>query len=194
MTGSLQQKKLASGKEYYYIKLTYINRNTGKRSYKTIGTGLEVKNNKRKAEAFKNDCIEKYSFLENVCNNTFDTNILLSDYLDRWLEGKKIDLKTSTYEGYVYRVKRIKDYFDLKHQRLIDITPRDLDQFYKYCLQYGKINQKTHEKELLSVQYWMGHEDAQTTLNIYSHFNKQQLNSSENDLSEISMMASDLFA
>lgn len=48
--------------------------------------------------------------------------------------------------------------------------------------------------DLKRLQYWMGHEDAQTTLNIYSHFNKQRLNSSENDLSEISMMASDLFA
>lgn len=127
MTDSLQQKKLASGKEYYYVKLTYIDRITGKRKYKTVGTGL-VKNNKRKAESFKNECIEKYSFLENVCNDTFDTNILLSDYLDRWLDGKKIDLKTSTYEGYVYRVKRIKDYFEPKHQRLIDITPRE--KFY----------------------------------------------------------------
>lgn len=152
MTGSLQQKKLASGKVYYYVKLTYIDKSTGKRKHKTLGTGFEVKNNKRKAESFKNECIEKYSFLENVCNDTFDTNILLSDYLDRWLDGKKIDLKTSTYEGYAYRVKRIKDYFEPKHQRLIDITPRDLDQFYKYCLQYGKINQKTHEKEPLSVR------------------------------------------
>ncbi len=47
--------------------------------------------------------------------------------------------------------------------------------------------------DLKQLQYWLGHEDAQTTLNIYSHYNKQRLNSCENDLSEISMMASDLF-
>lgn len=48
--------------------------------------------------------------------------------------------------------------------------------------------------DLKQLQYWMGHEDAQTTLNIYSHYNKHRLNSCENDLSEVSMMASDLFA
>lgn len=152
MTGSLQKKKLASGKEYYYVKLSYIDKSSGKRRYKTIGTGLEVKNNKRKAEDFKKECIEKYAFLEKVTSHTLDTNILLCDYLDRWLDDKRIDLKTSTYEGYAYRVKRIKDYFEPKRQRLIDITPRELDLFYKYCLQYGKINQKTHEKEPLTVR------------------------------------------
>ena len=44
------------------------------------------------------------------------------------------------------------------------------------------------------LQYWLGHTDTQTTLNIYSHFNKQRLNTSENDLSEISMATADLFA
>lgn len=152
MTGSLQKKKLASGKEYYYIKLSYIEKGTGKRKSKTLGTGLEVKNNRRKAEAFKKECIEKYAFLENISECTLDTNILLCDYLDKWLEDKKIDLKTSTHEGYSYRVKRINDYFSPRQMKLIDLMPKDLDLFFKYCLQYGKINQKTKEKEPLSVR------------------------------------------
>ena len=147
MTGSLQKKKLASGKEYYYIKLSYIEKGTGKRKSKTLGTGLEVKNNRRKAEAFKKECIEKYAFLENISECTLDTNILLCDYLDKWLEDKKIDLKTSTHEGYSYRVKRINDYFSPRQMKLIDLMPKDLDLFFKYCLQYGKINQKTKEKK-----------------------------------------------
>ena len=48
--------------------------------------------------------------------------------------------------------------------------------------------------DLKKLQYWLGHSDTQTTLNIYAHFNRQQLNTSENDLSEISNKASDLFA
>lgn len=152
MTGSLQKKKLASGKEYYYIKLSYIEKGTGKRKSKTLGTGLEVKNNRRKAEAFKKECIEKYAFLENISECTLDTNILLCDYLDKWLEDKKSDLKTSTHEGYSYRVKRINDYFSPRQMKLIDLMPKDLDLFFKYCLQYGKINQKTKEKEPLSVR------------------------------------------
>ena len=44
------------------------------------------------------------------------------------------------------------------------------------------------------LQYWLGHVDVQTTLNIYAHFNKHKLNLNDNDLSEISMAADGLFA
>ena len=47
--------------------------------------------------------------------------------------------------------------------------------------------------DLKKLQYWTGHSDASTTLNIYSHFNRKRLNESENDLNGISAAASDLF-
>ncbi len=47
--------------------------------------------------------------------------------------------------------------------------------------------------DLKKLQYWLGHSDASTTLNIYSHFNRKRLNESENDLNSISAAASDLF-
>lgn len=47
--------------------------------------------------------------------------------------------------------------------------------------------------DLKKLQYWLGHSDALTTLNIYSHFNRKRLNESENDLNSISAAASDLF-
>lgn len=47
--------------------------------------------------------------------------------------------------------------------------------------------------DLKKLQYWIGHSDASTTLNIYSHFNRKRLNESENDLNSISAAASDLF-
>lgn len=227
-----------------------------------------------------------------------------------------------------FRINAIKRYFETKHYKLLDITPKILDTYFRYCLQYGKVNQKTKELEPLSVrsvrdyrnilysvfaqakidgilkvnpvndvhrrknkeyseeyyfmtedeisellhfmiqneqlqnkaffqsdyqnhdgyvftwedgraynpdyisklfkkamksfgrpeitlynlrhscasmlinkgwdikklQYWLGHTDAQTTLNIYSHFIRQRLNASDNDLSQISLDAADLFA
>lgn len=72
--------------------------------------------------------------------------------MDYWLEGKKGQLKRSTYEGYVFRVKRIKQYFEEKNLRLVDVTPKILDSYFKYALQYGKVNQKTKEHEPLSVR------------------------------------------
>ena len=50
MTGSLQKKTLADGKEYYYMVLNFYDRHTGKRKPKWIPTELPVKGNKRKAE------------------------------------------------------------------------------------------------------------------------------------------------
>lgn len=40
--------------------------------------------------------------------------------------------------------------------------------------------------DIKKLQYWPGHMDTQTTLNIYAHFNRQRLNTSNNDLREIS--------
>ena len=48
--------------------------------------------------------------------------------------------------------------------------------------------------DLKKLQYWLGHSDAQTTLNIYSHFYRRRLNTSPNDLAEISKGVEGLFA
>ena len=47
--------------------------------------------------------------------------------------------------------------------------------------------------DVKKLQYWLGHSDTQTTLNVYSHFNKKRLNESINDLTEISKNADKLF-
>ncbi len=47
--------------------------------------------------------------------------------------------------------------------------------------------------DIKQLQYWLGHADPDTTLRIYSHYNKQRLNATENDLSEISRAAEELF-
>lgn len=47
--------------------------------------------------------------------------------------------------------------------------------------------------DIKKLQYWLGHTDTQTTLNIYAHFNRQRLNTSENDLNEISLVSAELF-
>ena len=48
--------------------------------------------------------------------------------------------------------------------------------------------------DIKKLQYWLGHADTQTTLNIYAHFNRMRLNTSENDLSEISLVSAELFS
>lgn len=155
MTGTLRIKVLSSGKSYYYINLSYKDRQTDKWKAKTIKIGLEVKNNKRKAESMIKDVLEQYAYLEEL-PETFDTSInadiTICDYLDLWLNDKQREVRESTYEVYVYRTNAIKAYFQSKNLRLVDITPKVLDMYFKYCLRYGKVNQKTREREPMAVR------------------------------------------
>lgn len=155
MTGTLQTKQLKSGKSYYYVRLSYKDPRTAEWKTKTLATKLEVKNNKRKAEAMIQPFIEQYSYLEElpaVYNTAVCPDISLCDYIDLWLNDKKHDLKISTYEAYTYRVNCIKAYFQNKNPKLVDVTPKMLDTFFKYSLKYGKVNQKTKEREPLAVR------------------------------------------
>ena len=155
MTGTLQIKKMKSGNSYYYIKLSYKDSRTNEWRQKTLATKLEAKNNKRKAESMVAKFIEQYSYLEELpsdYNLSVNPDITLCEYMDLWLKGKKIDLKEPTYEAYTYRVNRIKEYFKNSNPRLVDITPKIIDTYFKYSLKCGKVNQKTKETEPLSVR------------------------------------------
>ena len=155
MTGSLQIKKLKSGKSYYYVRLSFRDARTGQWKTKALATGLETRNNKKKAESMIITYIEQYSYLEelpNEFNILINPDVTLDDYLNIWLKDKKRDLKESTYESYVFRVNCIKKYFEGKRTKVIDVTPKMMDIFFKYCLKFGKINQRTKEREPLAVR------------------------------------------
>lgn len=155
MTGTLQIKKLASGKAYYYVKLSYKDPHTSAWKSKTLATKLAEKNNKRKAETMISKFIEEYSYLEELpdtYNTSINPEITICDYLDLWLKDKSRGIKTSTCESYTYRVNCMKNYFKAKNPKLVNVTPKTLDIYFKYCLQYGKVNQKTHKREPLAVR------------------------------------------
>ena len=154
MTGNLFTKTTSKNQEYYYVNLSYKDPASGKWKIKTVSTGLPVKNNKRKAEALIPAFLEKYSYLESLAlsERNIDIDILLCDYMDIWLSGKTGEIKHATLEGYAARIRSIKKYFEPKRLRVRDVTPRDLDTYYKWCLQFGKTNQKTRDPEPLSVR------------------------------------------
>lgn len=103
MTGTLRTKTLSSGKSYYYINLSYKDPKTNKWKAKTLSTGLEVKNNKRKAESMIKQTLEEYAYLEKAPLD-YDSPVTLDttfcDYLDIWLAGRKFEIKNSTFEVY----------------------------------------------------------------------------------------------
>ena len=151
MTGTLITRKLSSGNSYFYVRLSYKDPRTNTWKTKTLATKLAVKNNKRKAEAMIKKFIEEYDYLEELpadCSAFIDPDIRICEYMDLWLADKKRDLKKSTYEAYEYRVSRIKEYFEKENPRIVDVTPKMLDTYFKYSLKYGKINQKTKKRNL----------------------------------------------
>lgn len=156
MTGTIQSKTLRSGKTYLYVYLSYKDPVTGKWKQKTVPTGLEEKGNKRKAQALVPATVKEYAYLEEkpASLTTLSPEIPLLEYLNIWLEQKKICVETATYESYVYRSKGIIRFFETHHPdiKLRDVTAATLNQLFNYQLQYGKINQKTKRPEPLSVR------------------------------------------
>ena len=47
--------------------------------------------------------------------------------------------------------------------------------------------------DIKKVQYWLGHEDIQTTLNIYAHYIKSRNNQDGSDLEELPSQVAGLF-
>lgn len=148
MTGSLQAKKLADGKMYYYMVLNFYDKKTRKRKQKWISTGLCVTGNKRKAEQMLRQELVKYT------SNEFDgtSEMLFSDWVSHWLDMKKGVVELSTYESYSLSARHIMDYFGDRKLRLIDLKPHHFEEFYHEMLTEGKVNQKTKERSGLAVR------------------------------------------
>lgn len=141
ITGSVQINK-----GYYFIVFNMYNE-YGKRKPEWHSTGLKVDNNERKnnqirkqAEKMLNEELVRVnaenSFsnkLNTIAKNSKYSNILFSDYMLEWLENIKPKVVQSTYIGYEQVVKgRLCPYFKSKKIKLIDLRPRDIQDFINY--------------------------------------------------------------
>ncbi len=154
MTGSLKTKTTSSGKEYFYVRLSYKDPHTLKWKTRDVKTGLPTKGNKRKAESMINGFIEQYAYLEqlSVIQDDINPNIELCDFLDLWLEEKSCEICGNTCDTYRSRLVTIKRYFGPRHIRVKDVTPKILTDFYHYSLKYGRVSQKDQSLQPLSVR------------------------------------------
>jgi len=128
MTGCLQTK---SGK--YYVVLSFKNE-MGKRQQKWINTGLEVKDNKRKAELFLKKTISEYS----NANITPHKNILFIDFMYHWLETIENSIEPNTHTSYCATITNyIKPHFTETAVKLQNLKPTDIQVFYNVQLKKG---------------------------------------------------------
>lgn len=109
----------------YYAVLSYTDA-FGKRRTKWVNTGLSVRGNKKKAEAFLMEERKKFQTAEPVTGG-----VLFADYIEQWLEVAKPTIAVATYASYCSMVKRvIAPYFRERRITLQGLTPKDIQDFY----------------------------------------------------------------
>lgn len=160
MTGSIQTKTTKSGKHMLYAVLYYKDPITLKGCTKWVSTGLEEKGNKRKAVSLFPEYMEKYKFLEQAKTEQ-SADMPFVDYYNSWLEKKKTDgsIELSTWEGYQVHSTHIIDYFSKHNVKLCELTPKHIQEYYDYQLQYGKKSQKTGQRSALAPRTVRSHKN-----------------------------------
>ena len=128
-------------KGFLYGVITYYDEANVKR-HKWISTGLKERGNKKeakkiaeeKAEEFEKELIasrNKISRRANVSEaDKSDAVMLFTDYCDRYVEERKPKLSASVYYGYKRYIPLFKKFFDKRKLRLIDVTEKELNEFY----------------------------------------------------------------
>lgn len=125
----------------YYAVLTYSDRN-GKRKSKWISTGLPVKGNKKKAEAFLLQARQEFQPEE---KKQLGEDVLFADYMEQWLEIVKSTISISTYSSYANCVQKIiVPYFRERKIMLQDLQAKDIQNFYLYQLKRVSANSVIH--------------------------------------------------
>jgi len=121
-TGHLREK---NGKWHCVLNLYDEN---GKRCQKSHSTGLPIKGNKKKAEKILNAMCLEYDSR----NLNYYSTILFSDYLKKWLNSIKQEVRPNTYRTYKGNMENhIIPYFENKKLMLQDIKPFHLSEYYK---------------------------------------------------------------
>ena len=120
VAGHVREKK-----GYFYAVLNYTDA-FGNRKTKWIKTGLPVKGNKKKAEAFLQE--QRRKFVQDVPPAD---DMLFADFMEQWLEIVKTSIAVPTYASYCNMVKKvISPYFREKGITLKGLTAKDIQDFY----------------------------------------------------------------
>lgn len=157
ITGSLQTKY---GK--YYAVLNLYSQD-GKRRQKWIGTGLEIKGNKKKAKAFLDELLTVYNkkqqtILKAISKMKYPEKFLQEQsrimalplflFIEEWIEHSTHSLQPTTVDGYKALCSgRLREYFEPLGTTVYDLTGDDLNEFYAYltkCGLKGSTRQKYH--------------------------------------------------
>lgn len=144
VNGCITEKK---GILYAVIYIYQID--NGKKIRKSIWKSTKLPDNMRnrkKAEQLLNEWMFEYS----NGHLAVDININMSDYVKRYLESNKRDWADTTYSGYFNRGKYITEFFS--DVRVRDISVKDINDFFDYLLNGGRIKSIKSNKKGLSLR------------------------------------------
>jgi len=128
MTGSLQIKK-----DVFYAVLNFKDAE-GKRSQKWIPLHLNVRGNKRKAEAMLQELLVQYQGVECI----EPTTTPLSRHIAKWIEYDRPHITVTTYNQYVNMLNtHIAPYFDARGITISSVTLGDLEDYYRFKVASG---------------------------------------------------------
>ena len=120
VAGHVREKK-----GYFYAVLNYTDA-FGNRKTKWIATGLPVKGNKKRAEAFLQE--QRRLFVQDAPPAN---DMLFADFMEQWLTVAKTSISVATYASYSNTVKKvIAPYFREKGITLKELTAKDIQDFY----------------------------------------------------------------
>ncbi|HIS43228.1 MAG TPA: site-specific integrase, partial [Candidatus Limiplasma pullicola] len=149
IAGHLQEKK-----GYYYAVLSYKGADN-KRKTKWLSTGLTVKGNKKRAEAFLME--QRQHFVIPAADAPVPTgDELFADYLRRWLQIARTTIAESTYGSYSGLLRNpIEPWFRRKRITLKGLTAADIQAFYMEQSKRVKANMVIHYHAVLhrSLRY-----------------------------------------
>lgn len=133
MNGSLCDKH---GK--FYV-LTRIRGEDGKLRKKWIPTGISSNGNtKTKAIAAMHRILNELEKETAKAAGTFVEKTNFIDALHDWVEFKKFELRTNSYELYTLNLNtHIIPFFKTKNKLITEITPKDIEDYYKTKLKEG---------------------------------------------------------
>lgn len=133
MNGSLYEKR---GK--FYV-LTRIRGDDGKLRKKWIPTGISSNGNtKTKAIAAMHRILNELEKETAKAAGTFVEKTNFIDALHDWVEFKKFELRTNSYELYTLNLNtHIIPFFKKKNKLITEITPKDIEDYYKTKLKEG---------------------------------------------------------
>ena len=121
MTGSLTIKN-----NKYYIIVRIPDEN-GKLKQKWISTNIPAKGGKRKAEQKLRQILSQFERDSDLSHS----DMLFSEWLVKWLDIKKLQVRPITLHGYQSHIKtNISPYFDSRKIKLKSITAQDIQDYY----------------------------------------------------------------